>query len=593
MNEIMSRVFQNRGYNSEFFEENFFKRHALPKDTDRLCSFLDTYRVEGKFLVIFTDFDMDGICSGVIALAGLSEFGIRAGLFFPDVSRYGFDVSDVDNILLKYPDVCGILTGDVGITSLDAISYAKSKGLDVFVTDHHISESTVLPGTVTVDPNRVDDLDGYGNICGANVMYQVLRHYATNYMPSSGYYSNQIDRLRVFVGIATISDAMYLYCENRAIVRDAISICRMFFPDRDFQSDFVISGTPVYKSVFYGIYSILLCFFNLDKIKTIEDINENFFGYYIAPAFNSLKRMGISVQLAYDVFFNPSKSVAAMKKILKYNDERKVLVNNEFDVLCNQGSFRTEYIYLSSAASGILGLLCQKMISITGFPVFVLNQHSDGSYSGSGRCPDWFPFITLTNNYLGNHPDEVSLNAVWTCAGHNSAFGIFIPNDAALDALVEFLTFEIPKKSLSVNIGSDVDTNFDTDLVIGNCDGCEFGFESDLFIDYLSDLESWRPFGSGFPEPVFCLKFLRSDAEFCTLSDGLHLRVDLPSGFRLLCFSQGFLLPKGKSSSECFDSEIVARVKVSMNYFRGVSTVQFVGDIVSGFVLHEERMILE
>lgn len=583
MNQLLARVFQERGYTSDFFEQHFLRRHALPKDTDTLCKALDDYRIHHKFLVIYTDFDMDGICAGIIALAGLSELGFRAGLFFPDVSAYGFASSDVDAILRQYPQASGILTGDVGITAQSAISYARSKGLDVFVTDHHLQKQTALPATVTVDPNRLDDFEGYSGICGANVMYQVLRHYATHYMESAGYYANQIDRLRVFAGLGTISDGMPLYCENRPLVRDAVSICRMLCPKPEFgvkSASLWIEGTPVYRLVFQGLSTMFLAFIEAGKLLSPSDITETFFAYYVAPAFNALKRMGVSVQLAYDVFFDDKKSLSSMLQILSYNEQRKELVAQELEVLRNEGPVRDPYVYVSSARSGVLGLLAQNLMTDTGLPTFVLQAHPDGSYSGSGRCPSWFPFLDLTDAYVQKHRKEAQNGFVWSGGGHNPAFGISVPNEGALDALVEFLDFEIPRRK-----PAEEEAVSGADLVLGTVDGCAFGLESDVFDGYLQDLEQWRPFGAGFPEPVFDLKFRRFEAEFSTMSNGKHLRVDLPSGFRLVCFSQGYLFPKDADPEDCFGQEITARVTISMNTFRGVSTIQFVGSITDGFVV--------
>ena len=92
MNRLLEKTFENRGYASDFLDDILTCNHSIPFGTDILCNYLDSYRQSQDLIVLLTDFDFDGICSGVIGLAGLAELGFNVALYLPDVSKgYGFD----------------------------------------------------------------------------------------------------------------------------------------------------------------------------------------------------------------------------------------------------------------------------------------------------------------------------------------------------------------------------------------------------------------------------------------------------------------------------------------------------------------------
>lgn len=565
MNRLLERMFQVRGYDTKYLTDIFSCSHQIPKDTDTLCQALYGYWQRQDLLIVMTDVDMDGIMTGLMAYAGLSELGFRVALYCPDTNfGYGFDGTVIQQLVSKYPDAKGILTGDVGVTCHDGVSCAKQYGLDIFVTDHHVCPNPVN-ATVVVDPQRVDDLDSYDFICGAYVMYQVLRYYAEYYAMYPGIAMAQIDRLRVFAGIATISDGMPLYHENRRLVQDAVRFCRMMY-----QSPYLvdlIEGCEVYRRVFLGLLVLLQEFQNYGKISSVTSISEDFFGYYVGPAFNSLKRLGGDITLAYLVFFGGKHAAEdSIHTILDLTEERKFLTESYYQSMMQGLQPWKPYIYVTDAPHGIRGLLAQKAMSVLGHPVLVVAENEDGSYSGSGRCPDWFPFLDLTNDHS---------NGYWWAAGHNAAFGVGTDGNAGLDALLEFFQEEIP-----VRIPDDSELEYVPDFVISTLGDGDVDLDIDLFRGFLYELEAWRPFGRGFEKPSCLLRCRREDVSVRLIGASKnHVRLELDCGFSVVCFHQGVLFDDTIPLEEQLPEIIEVIGSLNFNHYLDVITVQMMGTI--------------
>lgn len=574
MNFLLQRTFENRGYPSDFFDSYFSGGHVLPEHIDTLCGRLSSYQKEQKLLVLLTDFDMDGIMCGVTGYAGFCELGFRVVLWLPDVRCYGFTASTIDEIVKMYPDVSGILTGDVGITCFDGVSYAKQLGLDVFVTDHHKPKASLPAADVIVDPYLGDQTDAFPNICGANVLYQVLRYYAEYFMIPSGHYVSQIERLRLFAGLGTMSDSMPLYHENRSMVQDSVLLARFLWGDGHGRMLSYLDGCPAYRLAFYGFYQVLRAFHRRKKFSDLESLNETFFAYYIAPCFNSIKRMEGNLSDAYDVFFG-SGTVAerAVERLLSLTERRKRSVKKYLDEIVNTPQPWAPYVYITDAPSGLRGLLAQDLLSERGEPVFVVAQEGS-EYAGSGRCPSWFPFLSC-----GFREDVPMQFQSWWAAGHPTAFGFGISDEAALDDFVVFLKQQISKLK-----PPEEELVFHPDYLISTFGDGDTDVDRSLFSEFLFELSHLHPFGSGFPEPEGRICFSRRDVEsvFVMGSDFNHIKFQLTSGITVICFFQAELFSPDKYhkvSVSSLPGRIEVTGKLGYNVFRGRRTIQFVGSV--------------
>lgn len=558
MNYLVEKTFEHRGITWDDYVAYENSSHGFLKDVDILCAELHKIQAEGRHIVILSDFDMDGIASGVCGFAGLSELGFHVSLYIPNVSNgYGFTEDDIDKIRAQYPDVYAIITCDVGISCYDAIDYANYIGIHMLVTDHHMQKELKNHADVIVNPMRLDETYAHPSICGAYVMFQVLERYVQIYH-SGTTLPLQIARLAVFAGIGTISDSMPLLYENRKLVRDAVSILKLCWEENLLSH---MTGCSVYRAAFQGLRNVLLLFFNMGKLESLDDIDEEFFGYYFAPMFNSAKRMNGDMSRVFGIFFG-NQSYADAEYLYELNRQRKIEVADAFEVMLASDQPFAPFIYFSDARAGILGLLAQDVMKQTGMPALVVAlDKTKGSYHGSGRSPVWYPFLNQTEGII-------------YAEGHNPAFGVGFSNYAAILVAFAFLKQDVydiyntlPADAFAPNYDFTISTNGTGDIGI---DIMEFRL-------YLDDIVNYKPFGKGFPAPNILFEY---DAHFIESAKrmgkaGEHLKLVFFDGFSVLLFYQGELCDKAKEPG-------VHKVSghLALNEFRGQSSVDFIGDFL-------------
>lgn len=547
--KILRKHFEKLGFDMaciDNFADNFeAKASDSMQNIDALRIKLHEIYENNDRMVIYTDFDVDGIMSSVVAYAGFSELGFNVSLFKPTpAAGYGLHIQDINDIIAEYPDAKVLFTGDVGISCNDAIRYAKEKGLTVLVTDHHPSSESCV-ADIAVNPNQLGETFSHNGICGACVIYRVLEDYAKCYCSPSA--RADIYRLQVFAGIATISDVMPLLYENRELVRSSVAISRYFFGyelNKGCSSSF---HSKPYERAFIGLKKLLEYFQNKKKIKISEDIDEQFYGFYLVPFLNSCKRMDGDMRGVYDIFFSEYikpipgyESMSCVETGIKYveilNDRRKAVTEEVFAKLVAEKeagiSVNSRYmkceVYIAEVGSGICGLLAARFMSYSGLPTLVLVKNADGSYIGSGRNPEWFDFINSLEAY---DPSIV-------CGGHKGAFGITIPDDAALDRYVGFFNNVVIKAyDEAVASGHIV---ADTSVVLAYTDAVSYDFIADTadIREYLDELKYYHPFGNSFPAPTFKLVVpLDSYDETMFGSTNQHTKLVTSDGTEILLFN--------------------------------------------------------
>lgn len=550
---ILRKHFEKNGFDADFFMTYESETTDELQDIDKLCSTLYDIREKKSKIVIYTDFDVDGIMSSVIAYAGLSELGFNVALFKPSPSDgYGFRVKDVDDIYDEYPDVAVIFTGDVGIGCNEAIEYAQSKGLKVFVTDHH-TESVVCTADIAVNPNRICETYSHNYICGSYVVYKVIELFAKKYC---GFVTQaDIYRLQMFAGIATISDVMPLIYENRQLVRNSVSLMQYFY-NYQLVSDTIAPPTysANYMRAFVGMKKLLEYFTEIGKIKKAADIDEQFYSFYLIPFLNSAKRMNGDMRGIYDIFFSsrisPAKgfeNMACVENGIKYIDilsaRRRELTAAYFNALSEEkqknetenAAFMQCEVYITDATAGLLGLLGSKFAAMSGMPTLVVNEMPDGSYMGSGRNPNWFDFA----GQLQAHNIDIE------CNGHKEAFGVFIPNKSVLLDYIAFYQDYIVPEYVRLFVDGTLKSDTYISISYQNCVSCDFVFDGIMIKEYIDEMMLYHPYGHAFPEPKFKYYLNLSSAEIKIFgSEKQHAKIITEDGMEILLFNMSLELNK-------------------------------------------------
>jgi single-stranded-DNA-specific exonuclease len=362
----------------------------------------------------------------------------------------------------------------------------------------------------------------------------------------------------VFAGIGSISDSMPVLYENRKLLRDALAVLRLC---RNREMLEYMNGCSVYRSVFKGLAECLQIHVNTGKITDENSIDEMFLGFYLAPMFNSVKRMNGSLERAFRVFFGDTQ-YKDVEYLYDLNQERKAVVAKYLQQMLSSKQDFAPYIYMTDAPGGIRGLLAQQVMLQTGKPVLVIGLDEDGvSYSGSGRSPVWYPFIDRMKG------------VIWA-AGHNFAFGTGFKNDA--DLLVGYAQLiedvekvfnELPPETFEVVY----------DFVISTDKTGDIGIDVIEFLEYLEAIRHFKPYGVGFEAPNILFKF---DASYITdvkVMGNLknHLKLTFFNHFDLILWNQA-------DKKDVLTSAGMHEVSGSLNKneWNGVVSVNFIGDFI-------------
>lgn len=581
MTDLFAIIQKNRGWSNDFLNHLDDNDHPEIKDMSVLVARLHGHHVQGEQIVIIPDFDTDGITSGVIGFAALAEMGFNVGLYQPDYHRgHGVTPADIDAVLTDYPHAAAVLTCDVGITAHEGVNYAKSKGLAVYITDHHMETEGRVAADVVVDPSRVDDTYPTKGICGAHVMYQLVETYARTHAPHN---LGAIQMLKVLAGLGTVADVMPMIKENRQLVRDALSLTRLLFPELTYhgpdpQKATLVTITrtqnhhPVFLSVIEGTAVLLAEFARLGKLRDVKDVNEGFYGFYLAPALNSIRRIDGDIADAFGIFLSPDRANCA-RRVIDGNERRKQMVLEYREAIDNTVQPFAPYIYLVDAPTGMLGLLANNLMADSGLPTVVLRapeaelENITGTPGGSARSPMWFPLNTVVND------------AGYRAAGHEHACGVSVPTISEVEGLYELFANAVPATQKQLQASGEMDRLTSADLVLGwgpDAEGDPDDNESIRFL--IHRLAALQPFGHGFEEPVIELEVDLRYAVVSTMGrENQHLRITTLNGTKCLWWNKGHLAEKIINDATLKQSPVIRfQGKFSLNTFRGKTNTDFI-----------------
>ncbi len=553
MSKLLELALERRGYTKEFLDDINDGSYDKLLDIDVLANRLYELKNEGKKIVVLPDFDMDGIMSGVVGYVGLSELGFNVELFIPDPSKgYGFRAETIDLLVERHPEVNVILTCDNGISCFEGITHAKKLGLEVIVTDHHKQPiGKKVDADIIVNPMRVDEVYKHPAICGAFTLYQCLYNYAEQYTEGV-YYLEQIERLKLFAGMGTVSDMMPVLYENRILIQESISFLRQISTNESW----VMSGSNVYKQCFNNVRNLVLYLKEQGKVLNVSELNEDFYGFQLAPMFNSIKRLDGDMNKAFSALLGTkSESLNSIKYLLEMNERRKQMVADYFPEL--ESMDEDGFIYLSEASSGVLGLLAMKKMEETGKPVVVV-RYDGASYHGSGRSPEWYKFnsrVSAEGFHIG---------------GHEGAFGIGFTDIHELRSCGAFLGKDVPE--VYDNLEFDESDVRIADVVVGE----------DIDVDvvelnlYRKACESLRPFGTGLPLLTTGIIFEYDPSKvFYMGTEKQHVKFTCDKDLTVICWNSAHIVKELSA-----DSTIRVVGSLSMNEFNDIKTLTLIGGLV-------------
>lgn len=420
-----------------------------------------------KKIVIFGDYDVDGVSSTSILIKFFNAIGIQVIYHIPNRFLHGYGVNK-ENIS-KYADYL-IIAVDCGSSSFDELRFANEIGAQIIVIDHHKMKDLVQPSAL-VNPHRPDEnpkiLQNYGNFCAAALVFMyviALNRYLRNdnfYVANDQYKEPFMKDFLDLVALATVCDVMFLSPVNKALVIAGINI---------------IANT---KNL--GI-SCLLKFFS-----GIE-INSETIGFFLGPRINAagrIKDASLSVQLLTTDDEDTARKLALQLNML--NEERKQIESQMLQMAESMIDHNLNFIclYDSSWHIGVIGIVAGRLKEKYKKPVMIISKSADGVGKASCRSVSGIDMSCLIAS-------ATETKVLISGGGHELSAGFSIALDKISD-FIEFLKCYAPLNSESLDDGTFEGTV--ECLIDPNC----------VNVDFISAISMFEPFGNGNERPRFIL----------------------------------------------------------------------------------------
>lgn len=345
----------------------------------------------GEKIVVFGDFDADGITASVILSRVIAELGGDVAEFLPDrVSEgYGFTESALARCLAAHPDARLIVTVDCGISNSTTCETAVAAGVRVIVTDHHSPHETLPRGaSVIVNPHLDGTPEPLRDLCGAGVAFKLAHRLTRELAPKRA--QALLKALLPIVATGTVADLVPLTGENRVLVAQGLR--------------------HLDKGACIG----------LTALKHASDIRgsvtSTHLGFLLAPRLNAAGRIadpGIAVALLKEQ--NKTAALKLARRLSEDNTKRKTEESDSVKsaelavpalLAAHQHSIA---IYNADWHPGVIGLVASRLSAAHNLPVIAMTRGEHGLVRGSVRCPD--------------HPNVDVMRILERCAPLLNGFG--------------------------------------------------------------------------------------------------------------------------------------------------------------------------
>jgi len=400
-------------------------------------------RDEGWSVVIYGDYDADGVCASSIMRRGLADFGVEAMAYVPERKcGYGMNTSSIDMIFEEYfPQL--FITVDCGISNAAEVEYIKEQGAEVIVTDHHELPEK-LPDCICINPKIADNYP-YDNLCGAGVAFKV----ACALNGKSAY--QYLD----FTAIATIADSVPLTGENRALVTEGLKLINSH-PRKNYSSLF----------------------------RSTENISAQTIAFSLAPKINAAGRMG-DADAALKLFLSSDEREIYERtvKLSEYNTERQaccdeLYVSAKQKIKQSGAKGRVIVLWGEDWNAGFVGIIAARLAEEYCRPTLLFVANGD-MLKGSARSIDGVNVFEALKSCS---------DIIEEFGGHSQAAGVNIKKEnlsALNDRLNEYFRTHYSKEAFTPTyyVGGD--------------------FSGEVNKKFIEELELFEPCGVGNRKPQF------------------------------------------------------------------------------------------
>lgn len=485
---------------SRFFNPRLEDLHDpfLMKDMDRAVERIDKALNNGEKIMVYGDYDVDGTTAVALVYSFLRRLGHKELLFYiPDRYTEGYGVSIKGIDFAQSQGVTLIITLDCGIKATEKVAYAKQKGIDFIICDHHLPGETIPAAVAVLDPKRIDCDYPFTELSGCGVGFKLVQ----GYCQFKRIAFSEIERLLDLVVVSIASDIVPLTGENRILAYYGLE--------------------RLNQNPGKGLYSIIkICGLENHQI-TIDDIV-----FKIGPRINAAGRMAVDAE---DENAAPSGGHSAVNLLVERDEGAAEEFGSIIDI-CNQDrksidrsvtieahefiesrpdlkAKKCTVIYNPKWMKGIVGIVASRLIETYYRPTVVLTM-SNGFATGSARSVPGFDLYQAV---------ESCADLLENFGGHMYAAGLTMKPENVEEFTRRFTAY--------------VDKNIDPQMLIPQVEiDAELLF-SDITPSFRSALCRFQPFGPGNTAPVFVTRSVSNRGDARLVGAELeHLRMDLTQG---------------------------------------------------------------
>ena len=487
--------------------------HDMDKAVERIRRAIE----DAEFILIYGDYDADGMTSASIVKESLEQLGAEVAVYLPNRFTDGYGPkASVYKYFIEQQGISLIVTVDNGVAGHEAIDLAQSMGVDVIVTDHHSMPEVLPDAYAIVHPEHPDADYPFKHLAGCGVAFKLACALLEEV---------QVELLDL-VAIGTIADMVSLTDENRIMVQYGLEVLR--------------------NTQRMGLQEM----FNIAGIAR-NDVTEETVGFQLAPRLNALGRLD-DPNPAIDLLtgFDDEEAHEIALMIHEKNEERKEIVQaiyQEAKVMVDPTK-TVQILAKEGWNPGVLGIVAGRLLEELGQTVIVLNLE-DGRAKGSARS------IEALDIFEALAPHR---NLFIAFGGHAGAAGMTLEADK-LDTLSEVLESYVLDKGLDATTKNNLDLDEELDLEA-------------LTIDVVKNFERLAPFGMDNQKPVFYIRDFQIENARAMGASNAHLKLKISRGtsnFEVVAFGKGSLATE---FAQAKDLELA--VTLSVNQWNGQTALQ-------------------
>ena len=455
------------------------------RDMETAVEVLSQAVKEGRRILVYGDYDTDGVSASAILIQVLRGLGLSPDYFLPHRIKDGYGLRPAGLDYIRSCDAELVITVDCGSQNHEEIAELQAEGRRVIVTDHHCCPEELPAATALVNPNRHDDHSGLGHLAGAGVALKLSQALSTR-LGQPELWLQGLD----LAALGTVGDMMRLEGENRRLVQ--LGLARMRSRLRP------------------GLEALL------GRMKQpVERVDSTVLGFQISPRLNACGRMDhASTALELLLEDDLERAWTYQERVEELNEARRTeerrCVDEALTCLAQHPELLDSAVLVLAFESwnlGVLGIVAARLVRKFARPALVLTIEG-GLCKGSGRS---FGDIDL----LG----LLDAGAPWLrrYGGHRNAVGLELAEEDLDDfrqALAE-IGAQLPEEAFRGQEGEEAEL--------------EIRLE-DLTLEQLHTLELLEPYGRSNPEPVFHLEAHSLQECRAVGKDQSHLRLVLDTG---------------------------------------------------------------